>query len=240
MPLFVYCEDRSSFVAQNEVALSKKESHHLFVLREHEGTCVVVFDGLGHTRQGILKWKSCNAYVQFTKSVEHCKIPLPYISLVQVLPNEPATFEGVLKKACELGVHTIYPVLGERTEGKRWTQHVWNCKRTRFQHLMVDACKQAKNPILPILSSAIHAFHDIPWESFNQRFYGSLLPSTPIKKVTVDATAKSIACVVGPEGGFSPEENQLLAMYAQPMRLSPYVLRVETATVSALACLRNL
>jgi 16S rRNA (uracil1498-N3)-methyltransferase len=240
MPLFVYCEDTSSLIAQNEVALSKEESHHLFVLREQDGTYVAVFDGVGHVRQGILKWKSCNAYVQFTKSVEHCKVSPPYISLMQVLPNEPATFESVLKKACELGVHAIYPVLGERTERKRWTQDVWHCKQVRFQRIRVDACKQAKNPILPTLSSGIHTFQNIPWKSFDQCFYGNLLTSSSIPKVIVDAKAKSIACVIGSEGGFSPEEEQLLAMYAQPMRLCPYILRVETAAVSALACLRNL
>jgi 16S rRNA (uracil1498-N3)-methyltransferase len=240
MPLFVYCEDTSFLIVQNEVALSKEESHHLRVLREYDGTHVVVFDGLGNIRQGVLERKNCNTYVQFTQSVERCKMPLPYISLVQVLPNEPATFESVLKKACELGVYAIYPILGECTERKRWTQDIWHCKRERFRRILVDACKQAKNPILPTLSSEIHAFHNVPWESFNQRFYGSLLSSNSIKKVTIDATAKSIACVIGPEGGFSPEEEKLLSVHAQPMRLSPYVLRVETATVSALACLRNL
>jgi 16S rRNA (uracil1498-N3)-methyltransferase len=240
MPLFVYCEDTSSLIAQNEVALSKEESHHLLVLREYDGTNIIVFDGLGHVRQGILKRKNCNTYVQFTQSVEHGKIPLPYISLIQVLPNEPATFESVLKKSCELGVYAICPILGERTERKRWSQDIWYCKRERFQRILVDACKQAKNPILPTLSSEIHALHNIPWESFNQRFYGSLLSSNSIPKVTIDANTKSIACAIGPEGGFSPEEEKLLAMHAQPMRLSPYVLRVETATVSALACLRNL
>ncbi|MDR0646950.1 MAG: 16S rRNA (uracil(1498)-N(3))-methyltransferase [Puniceicoccales bacterium] len=240
MPLFVYHEDTSSLIAKDEVELSRKESHHLFVLRVHEGACVITFDGLGNTRQGILKWKSCNAFVQFTKSVERCQILLPSISLVQVLPNEPATFESVLKKSCELGVHAIYPVLGERTEPKRWTQNVWHCKRARFQRILIDACKQAKNPILPTLGGEIHTLHNIPWASFNQCFYGSLSPSISIQKLTLDATAKSIVCVVGPEGGFAPEEEKLLAMHAQPMRLSSYVLRVETATVSALACLRNL
>ncbi|MDR1254788.1 MAG: 16S rRNA (uracil(1498)-N(3))-methyltransferase [Puniceicoccales bacterium] len=240
MPLFVYCEDTNSLRTQNKVVVSKEESHHLLVLRAHEGACVVVFDGVGYVRQGILKWKSCNGYVQFTKSVERYKISPPYVSLVQVLPNEPATFESVLKKACELGVHTIYPVLGERTEPKRWTQNVWHCKRERFQRIRVDACKQAKNPILPALSGEVHTLNNLPWKSFDQCFYGSLLPSNSMPKVTIDAKAKSIICVVGPEGGFSPEEEKLLAMHAQPMRLSPYVLRVETATVSALACLRNL
>ncbi|MDR2397006.1 MAG: 16S rRNA (uracil(1498)-N(3))-methyltransferase [Puniceicoccales bacterium] len=240
MPFFVYCEDTSSLVTQNEVILSKEESHHLLVLREHEGAYVITFDGLGNIRQGILKRKNRNTYVQFTQSVEHCKMPLPYVSLAQVLPNEPATFESILKKSCELGVYAIYPILGERTERKRWTQDIWHGKMERFQRILVDACKQAKNPILPILSSEIHAFHNIPWKSFNQCFYGSLFPSKPIKKVTIDATAKSIVCAVGPEGGFSPEEEKLLSMHAQPMRLSPYILRVETATVSALAYLRNL
>jgi 16S rRNA (uracil1498-N3)-methyltransferase len=227
-------------VSHEEIALSKRESHHLLVLREHNGTNTVAFDGLGNIRQGILKRKNYNTYVQFTQSVEHCKIPLPHVSLVQVLPNEPATFESILKKSCELGVYAIYPILGECTEHKRWTQDIWHCKRERFRRIMVDACKQAKNPILPTLSSEIHTFHNIPWTSFNQRFYGSLLPSKSIKKVTINATTKSIACAIGPEGGFSPEEEKLLSMHAQPMRLCPYVLRVETATVSALACLRNL
>ena len=48
------------------------------------------------------------------------------------------------------------------------------------------------------------------------------------------------AWLVGPEGGFTPEEEQaFLAAGVRGLNLGPYVLRLETAAVCGLAVLRQ-
>ena len=51
-------------------------------------------------------------------------------------------------------------------------------------------------------------------------------------------TGGSAAILVGPEGGFDPDEQRLLRglPYVSPLVLGPRILRAETAAVAALAC----
>jgi 16S rRNA (uracil1498-N3)-methyltransferase len=58
---------------------------------------------------------------------------------------------------------------------------------------------------------------------------------------TVQAGAP-LAVLVGPEGGFAPEERALLAglPFARPVGLGPRILRAETAAIAALALVQAL
>jgi 16S rRNA (uracil1498-N3)-methyltransferase len=58
----------------------------------------------------------------------------------------------------------------------------------------------------------------------------------PIEALRV-GTGRGLAVVIGPEGGFAPEERQLLLAHPNVVRLSlgPRILRADTAAVAALA-----
>ena len=49
-----------------------------------------------------------------------------------------------------------------------------------------------------------------------------------------------LAVLVGPEGGFAPEEASVLrdCRFVEPVGLGPRLLRAETAAVAALACVQ--
>ena len=54
-------------------------------------------------------------------------------------------------------------------------------------------------------------------------------------------SAHAKAVVIGPEGGFAPEELEMMEKCnAEPLNLGPHVLRLETAAICALAVLRRL
>ena len=227
------------------------EAHHLQrVLRATPGRSLVAFDGLGNTRLGKLLVQDSKAYFQAIEPVQQQPRMKPFLSLIMILPNESATFEIILKKACELGLYAIYTALGDHTEKHRWTSPVWTRKQTRWQQILVESCKQAKNPYLPQLYPPT-TLEKLPWERFKGKaIYGSLLASENnpfINAPKTDSVADEMTFekdntrvgVVGPEGGFSNAEESFLRSVALPVRLGPYVQRVETAVVSLINTLAN-
>ena len=225
---WVYCGDSLS---RSSVLLTSVETHHLLnVLRVREGGDVVVFNGLGVVRRGFIVKKGRSIQIDFTALQELQSRVQPQISLVQCLSNDVSTFENILKKSCELGVQAICPVLGERTAGKIWTSELWEKKQMRWQQILIEACKQSKNPFFPSVQPIISSLQDVNWRDFDNCYYGSLHCSPQKWRNRGNA----IACVIGPEGGFSEREEDFLHTVANPICLGPYVLRVETAVISAI------
>lgn len=226
-------------LSETPVALLYEEAQHVTrVLRCHSGDTLVGFDGEGRIRLGHLE------VAQKQKCVLHWEEPQQ--SLVQdsvvfqwipALPNAVVTFEELLRKMCELGVQLIRPVLGERSEKKHWTLENWNKRKERWQRILIDGCKQAKNPFLPkILFPS--KLTDLDRESVGMCFYGSL--NSSLEKLSRKNLWKEpfYSCIIGPEGGFSKEEEQFLDKISIGVRLPTNVLRVETATVGLLSFIK--
>ena len=226
----------SNSLIPGTIDLSLEESKHLrSVLRCRDGEIVVAFDGCGNFRQGRLVLdKICK--LVFEGPIEYETMPVCNFSLVQCLPNNTATFEIVLRKACELGVHEIVPVLSDRTEVQHWTNELWNKRMDRFQRIFVESCKQAKNPFIPRLGLPVK-FEELPERALLHSVYGSL--RTDRKKPFSMDSVSNIACVVGPEGGFSASEEEFLSRVSCGIHLPTYVMRVETAVVALMAVLKH-
>jgi RsmE family RNA methyltransferase len=137
----------------------------------------------------------------------------------------------------------------------------------RWQRILVEACKQAKNPFLPILQLPIE-IQQLSSMELGVCFHGTLnqaesalnLPSekliaSPLCEVgkfpaigtspqanenggTIQATRTRLSVIIGSEGGFSPEEDKKLSTFSQAVRLPTHVLRVETAVVGLLTLLK--
>jgi len=222
-------------LTSDDIILSLEDSKHLrSVLRCKNGERVVAFDGCGNFRSGRLVLdRTCK--VIFDDPVEHENIPAGSFTLIQCLPNNIATFEVVLKKVCELGIHEIVPILGDRTEVQHWTWESWNKRQDRFQRILVESCKQAKNPFIPKLRLPVK-FEEVPEKTFHHSVYGSLRmdtkPWTPLNSVS------DVACIIGPEGGFSASEEEFLDQVSCGIHLPTYVMRVETAVVALMSVLK--
>ena len=229
---WVYVADLSN----SWVDLSVEEGRHVHhVLRCREGQSLVAFDGYGHFRLGklVIEKKGCKVTFTEPKSCENQ--PICKFTLVQFLPNNVATFEEILKKSCELGIFEIVPILGMFTEKQHWTLDVWKKRQERFQRILVESCKQAKNPFLPKLNFPIN-FEQLAEEILENSVYGSLnaLINAPI----YFPNAKHIACIIGPEGGFSKLEEDILSKKSKGIHLPTPVMRVETAVVAVVSVMK--
>jgi len=156
----------------------------------------------------------------------------------------PQKVELVIEKAVELGVDHIILFQADYSDKKQ-------VKPERLEHIAISALKQSGRLFMPevhyaksldeALFSANHAVDDtqIDKAKGTSLFYGDIEGTSQHELfVTIDQTKKpsnSIAFVIGPEGGLSPQEIELLKKNkAQSVRLGPYILRSETASI--LAC----
>ena len=154
------------------------------------------------------------------------------IYLYQGLPKS-VKMDLIAQKATELGVKEITPVITERVVVKTEVKEFK--KVDRWQRIALEACKQSKRSLIPKIGTPIE-FEDlmhnieamdlvvVPYE--NEEGFGI---KNLVSKIDVRAI-KSVAIIIGPEGGFEEFEiERLKNSGAHIVTLGPRILRTETA-----------
>ena len=162
-------------------------------------------------------------------------VPPVEVTLVQgVAKGDKMDF--IVQKATELGVARVIPVETQRTvvvfdERKKKER----CER--WQKIAYEAAKQAgvsRVPeIMPVIDlKALPQFIAdmlllVPYEEEDK---------TSLKEVLKAKAVSRVAVVIGPEGGFAPEEVLFLKSFgAISVSLGPRILRTETAALTTLS-----
>jgi len=228
-----YCERITRLAAE----LSGAEARHLAqVLRLKAGDKVELFDGSGMVAVAIIKSASGKKVTLQVEDVKVFEKPAQQIILaVSVAKGE--RFDWLIEKCTELGVDRIVPVLFERTVKQPKNPKIVE----RWNNIAIAAVKQCRRVFLPqidkpmILPEAIEILKkDYPQA---QLAFGSLSEnSKPV--LQCGFTGKDMIAFVGPEGGLTGEEENLLRENnAKEVRLADTVLRVETAAMAFAAVL---
>ncbi len=151
------------------------------------------------------------------------------VTLYQGLPKGDK-LDSVVRQATELGVTAIVPCAFARSvprpesEGK---------KTERLRKIAREAAMQSGRTVVPRVEDTLDfkgLLERLP------RHRQALAAYEGERGLTLRAayhSADDVALVIGPEGGFTPEE--IRAMPAVPVTLGPRVLRTETAGIAALA-----
>ena len=162
-----------------------------------------------------------------------------HIVLYQGLPKGDK-MELIIQKAVELGVSEIVPVamkncvvkLDEKKAGK---------KLQRWQAIAESAAKQSKRTVIPVVKQPVTYKEALKSAS---ELDITLVPYENERGATREImgqlkAGQTIGVVVGPEGGFAPEEIALVDENAAMHRISlgRRILRTETAGLAALAML---
>lgn len=159
------------------------------------------------------------------------------VTLFQGIPKQ-SKMETIVQKCVELGVYSIVPVFMDRTvvvdKGK------FDKKIERWQKISAEAVKQCKRGIVPEVCDAIkskelpdalkeYELILFPYENETGRTIKDALRGLENKP-------KSVAIIIGPEGGFSDKETETLkAVNADCVSLGKTILRTETAGLAALS-----
>jgi len=222
------------------VIVDSKEIHHLKnVLRLKLFAKIDVFNGQGQEAKCTIQSMTSNAIHLHIDSLKTSEIKLPTIILACAMPKK-SKFELIIEKATELGVAEIIPLKTKRTEiilnGERALKKI-----NRYQTVAINASKQSKRITVPI----IHPITELKTAllSLSQRA-DLIIPSLELKRQNIfDAlkrfqSPQSVACFIGPEGDFTPEEYKLAQKHGcLAVSLGKTILKVETAAISATACL---
>lgn len=144
-------------------------------------------------------------------------------------------WEWLLQKATELGVTAIQPLVTDRVNEAEPTPN----RLIRWRRILQEAAEQCERHRIPLLQETLtlDALLTLLRESPDQ--YGIVLAerqeekapslSEVLKQV---APGRTIVLVVGPEGGFSPDEFARFADSGLPFAsLGPRILRAETAAI---------
>lgn len=211
--------------------------HVVQVLRLRPGAALVLFNGDGNDYPAILtdvgRRSAC-------ARIEDCKPNLNEstlrLHLVQAI-SKSDHMDITVQKAVELGVQLIQPVLSAR--GLRLPPERLSRKLEHWRAVAVSACEQCGRSRIPELRNPmkLDAWLESPASGAGIRV---LLDPTATHGLEVQPRPHgSVELLIGPEGGFAPEElEQAASARVLGLRLGPRVLRTETAGIVAIALMQ--
>lgn len=221
--------------------LSGPEARHLLkVLRLNIGDRVILFDS---TNQEYLVQLSAIAGDKVFFNIENRQTVTRESSLEIILGLpliRPQPVEWMLQKGTELGVTAFRPFYSGRSRHDFKKMEAAS-RMQRWQRIVVEAAKQCERNVLPelfppvplteLISDDSEALKIIPYEEESSRSLAELEWSPP--------QSCSVWALVGPEGGFLPEE----VLRAEnrgfiPISLGPRILRSETAALALISLLQ--
>lgn len=160
------------------------------------------------------------------------------VTIVQSLVKEQK-MDYILQKTTELGVSTIIPFAASRSvvkiDGKE------NKKIERWQSIVKEASEQSKRIEIPKVENIIDISNLVKLSDYDVKFLCTVNEkSKNIKKVLSNLCESArMLFVIGPEGGFTKEEEQVMMNNDFiPISLGNSVLRTETASTFIMSVVR--
>ena len=165
----------------------------------------------------------------------------PQIVLGQAL-LKGEKMDWVLQKATELGVDRIVPLETRYSVVKPNPERI-DHQRTRWRRIVLEAAQQSERWAIPTVSepTTLAQFCDQLSGAtmkgiLSERTKGSSLTSLALPR----EPAQMIALLIGPEGGWTPEEQRLAQDHGFiALTLGERILRSETAALAALTILQS-
>jgi len=215
-----------------KILIKGDEAHHMVrVRRLRPGDLMVFFDGRGRQSEArVEKFGKVGVFLE----ILHTRRGSPELAVSITLATAIAKgsrMDFLLEKAAELGVGRIVPLLAQRGMVQGSGEH--------YLRRLREACKQCGRNIVPDLTAPapVGEVAGMIGESDLALLFDPGPDARPLMEVLrSNPGAKSIFALVGPEGGFTEKEREhLRSAGAVPARVSPAVLRVETAAIAAVA-----
>jgi 16S rRNA (uracil1498-N3)-methyltransferase len=233
------CHVDTDLTVGTSLALPDTAANHLArVLRLREGDGCVLFNGDGHdydARITAISKRGVLADIVGVRAIDN-ESPL-HVTLLQGIARGEK-MDLILQKATELGVAAIMPVMAERTEVKLDAERTEK-RVAHWRSVVASACEQSGRARLPTLAppaaliDAARTFDDGATKL-------TLDPTGAVALSTVKVAAAGVVVAIGPEGGWSPRDRDILSAAGfTGLRLGPRILRTETAGLAAIAALQS-
>jgi len=224
----------SDIQAHTAAVCGEDVKHISRVLRLRIGDCVQLCDGQGNECDASISAIAPDAVTFETQPWRRAKSePDVSVTLFQCLPKA-GKMETIIQKCVELGACGFVPVQSERCVVV--LKPPYEGRIERWQRVSEEAAKQSRRGIVPVValpeplkSLDFSAFDTVLVAYENER-------TVSLKQALRSGAHKTIAIVIGPEGGFSEEEIAILTTRgATSVSLGTRILRTETAGMAMLA-----
>ena len=221
------------------ISLPENVIRHLHVLRVREGEEITLFNGNGHsypTRLLSLAKRQAVAEVLSEQTVDN-ESPLA-ISLIQAV-SSGERMDFTLQKSVEMGVTEIFPVTSARSIVKLSGERAEK-RQERWQEIVIAACEQCGRNRIPTVHPLLPLSQRLQQQPQSDvRLLMGLHHPTSLK--AIQPAPQRITLMIGPEGGWSPEEEAAAFQTGfQSILLGKRVLRTETAALAAIAAMQTL
>lgn len=236
MPTFFV--DRKNISGDTAVLTGTEAGHMLRSLRLGVGDSFFSFDEEGNRyRMRVLEATSRSLRAEILESFAPEPPPVVALTLFVGLPKADK-MDFILEKATELGVSRVVPFRSSRTI-PRIDPADAKKRLLRWERVALAAAKQCGSGRVPEVSGIVpfpEALRRAAEHDGKILFYeGEGVFS--LKRVLGElALVRTVALVVGPEGGFSPDEvRDAVAAGCRCAGLGNRILRVETAALAVLS-----
>lgn len=206
------------------------------VLRLEPGAPLVLFDGNGGEFSGTLSAVRKDAVVVNVERHSEKEVESPLATTLAQGISRGERMDYTLRKAVELGISKIQPLFTEycqvQLKGERLE------KRLRhWQGVVRSACEQSGRNRVPDVLAPINLIDSVA--SIPDETHLILDPRATTRLPEITLSEPRVTLIVGPEGGLSPAEIELLTQHGcVGVSLGPRIFRTETAALAALAAMQ--
>ena len=211
--------------------VNSEQSRHLRALHLNDGDKIMVSNGSGLLAECLIIREDRNDYRIKSQKIEENPGELYIdIHLAMGLIKSKDRFEFAMEKAIELGIKKFIPLITRYTEKQ-------NVNLARLEAKAIAAMKQSRRSVLTAITSPNY-LNELLDHKYDNIFLadenGIKLKDFPLKGKTL--------ILIGPEGGFSKDEKELIRKNVNTtmIKLGNHRLRSETAAVTAVTLVSNL
>jgi 16S rRNA (uracil1498-N3)-methyltransferase len=193
--------------------------------------CTVVHIGLSSLR------------LRLEAAVDAAGLEQQSLHLIQCLPKA-AKMDLIVRQATEAGVQRVFPVYSRYSQVKFSGRREVEKKLERWRRIARQAVQQSGAPRSPRIDSPLElesliSGYGEPSDGEVRLFFHQHREGADTLHRCLSKSVKIITLVIGPEGGLSPEEVDLLGKKSfVPITVGQTVLRTETAALYAIAAVQ--
>ncbi|MBS0186185.1 MAG: 16S rRNA (uracil(1498)-N(3))-methyltransferase [Proteobacteria bacterium] len=214
----------------DRVFLTPRQSHYLLnVMRLNIGQNFLVFNGEdGEFLAQISEIQKRIVHLTI-KNQTHPQPPEHTLNLL-FAPLKGERLGFLIEKATELGVSDFIPIFTKHTVPSY-------INLERIEARAIEAVEQCERLTIPNVHESMNLEEILEkWSSAEPLFFCEERSSAPLLAETLQKDKRGCSFLIGPEGGFSKEEKELLRSksFVKPVSLGAQILRAETAAIMSL------
>ena len=228
----LYCNQKLSL--NNIIVLNKTDTHYLKnVMRCKKNDQINLFNENDQEFYSkILEIKKYETILEIFELSTNTEIINDIFLIFSLVKKNKMDF--IIQKATELGVRKIFPILTERSS-------IRDINPSRMIAIAKEASEQSNRISIPEISNLMTMQELLEqWDKKRSILYADEILKTN-KNLTILNRKNFVksSLLVGPEGGFSPEENDMLKTYKYvfPISFGETILRSDTAAIVGLSYL---